>query len=94
MGVDYYVENGERFTPSFLLGGTNRPASATVAENTSWLNENTLTYTNVFGKIHNLTALLGYSAQESKSYNISEAGSLSSTDIITTLNASAQRDQV
>ncbi|MEO5999850.1 MAG: SusC/RagA family TonB-linked outer membrane protein, partial [Chitinophagaceae bacterium] len=94
MAVDYYVENGEKFTPSYLLGGTNRPASATVAENTSWLNENTLTYTNVFNKIHTLTALLGYSAQESRSYNVSEAGSLGSTDIITTLNSSAQRDQV
>ncbi|WP_349316046.1 TonB-dependent receptor [Chitinophaga sp. MM2321] len=94
LAIDYYSQNGEKFTPSFLLGGTNRPASATVSENSTWLNENTLTYTNVFNEIHNLTALIGYSAQESKTYNISEAGSLGSTDIITTLNASAQKDQV
>lgn len=92
--VDYYVENGESFMPSFLLGGTNRPASASSSENTSWLNENTLSYSNKFGGIHNVTALVGYSAQESKNYDMRQAGSLGSSDIIYTLNASAQRDQV
>ncbi|HEY4206422.1 MAG TPA: SusC/RagA family TonB-linked outer membrane protein, partial [Puia sp.] len=92
--IDYFNSNGEYFLPSTVLGGSTRPASATLAENTSWLNENTLSYTNTFKEIHNLTALVGYSVQKNNSYNTSEKGSLAATDIIYTLNASAQRDQV
>jgi len=33
----------------------------------NWLNDNTLTYKNTFNKDHNLTVLVGYSAQRSKS---------------------------
>jgi TonB-linked SusC/RagA family outer membrane protein len=92
--IDYFNSNREYFLPSTILGGSTRPGSATLGENTSWLNENTLTYSNVFNEIHNLTALVGYSVQENNTYNTSEKGSLAATNIIYTLNASAQRDQV
>ena len=92
--VDYFTSNGEYFLPSTVLGGSSRPASATMDENTSWLNENTLTYNNVFNDQHHVTALIGYSTQEINGYNTSEKGSLAATDIIYTLNASAQNDQV
>jgi TonB-dependent starch-binding outer membrane protein SusC len=39
--------------------------SVTKAESNNWSNENTLTYTNNFKKIHSLTALVGFSQQGS-----------------------------
>jgi TonB-linked SusC/RagA family outer membrane protein len=92
--IDYFAGNGEYFLPSVVLGGNTRPASATSQQNSSWLNENTLTYSNIFNGVHNVSALVGYSVQETSTYNTSQKGSLAATDIIYTLNASAQNDQV
>lgn len=50
-----------------LGAGTNGSASVATSQNLSWLNENILTYTRTLAGKHNLTALLGYTAQ---SYHI------------------------
>ena len=87
--IDYRDIKSESFKPSYIDGGTSRPASFSGGEYITWLTENTLTYSNLFRKVHRITALLGYSAQKSKDYTYGGAGSQGSSDIIYTLNASA-----
>lgn len=89
--IDYRDTKYEFFKPSYIQGGTARPASFSNGEYITWLTENALTYSNVFKKIHRLTALIGYSAQGSNDYTNSGAGQQGSSDVIYTLNASAQK---
>jgi len=89
--VDYRDTKYEFFKPSYIQGGTARPANFSNGEYITWLTENTLTYSNIFQKIHRLTALIGYSVQESKDYTTGGAGQQGSSDVIPTLNASAQK---
>lgn len=88
LNIDYSGTRDERFTPSTIQGGAARPATASYGDVFTWVNENTLNYTQSFGK-HNVTGLLGYSVQESKIFNLSAAGNQGATDNITTLNAAA-----
>ncbi|GAA4780086.1 TonB-dependent receptor [Olivibacter ginsenosidimutans] len=46
-----------------LGASSNGTASVSSAQNINWLNENTLTYKHLFAEKHDLTALLGYTAQ-------------------------------
>jgi len=94
IAVDQRSYRDDFFKPSFILGGTNRPATASGGENSSWLSENTLSYKYKINDTHNFLILAGASFQENKSYSHRARGSLGATDIIPTLNASAQRDEV
>ena len=65
MGADLYNTKSNFYvTRQILLGANTRGnASVSAVQNISWLNENTLTYAKTLATKHNLTALLGYTAQ-------------------------------
>jgi TonB-linked SusC/RagA family outer membrane protein len=88
LNVDYAGTRDERFTPSTIQGGSARPGTASYGDVFTWVNENTLNYTHSIGR-HSVSGLLGYSVQQSKSFNLSAAASQGATDNITTLNAAA-----
>ncbi|MBN8824987.1 MULTISPECIES: TonB-dependent receptor [unclassified Spirosoma] len=88
LNIDYSGTRDERFTPSTIQGGSARPGTASYGDVFTWVNENTLNYSHSIGQ-HSFSGLLGYSVQESKSFNLSAAASQGATDNITTLNAAA-----
>ncbi|GAB4051797.1 TonB-dependent receptor [Spirosoma litoris] len=88
LNIDYSGTRDERFTPSTIQGGSARPGTASYSDVFTWVNENTLNYSHSIGQ-HSFSGLLGYSVQESKSFNLSAAASQGATDNITTLNAAA-----
>ncbi|MEM8898497.1 MAG: TonB-dependent receptor [Bacteroidota bacterium] len=52
-------------TQQAIRGGIQGEGQYSNAENLTWLNENTITYTTSFADKHNLTALAGFTMQES-----------------------------
>ncbi|MVM38839.1 TonB-dependent receptor [Spirosoma sp. HMF3257] len=72
----------------YYSGGSARPGTASYGDVFTWVNENTLNYSRSIGK-HSVSGLLGYSVQQSKSFNLSASASQGATDNITTLNAAA-----
>ncbi len=68
IGVDLSLNNGNVFLPSYRVSSSqfNEQSRLTRSNdlNTSWLWENTLTYRKQFGENHDLTVLLGATAQE------------------------------
>lgn len=53
-----------------LGANTNGDASVSAGQSINWLNENTLTYTKVFARVHQLTALAGYTTQAYHNENV------------------------
>jgi TonB-linked SusC/RagA family outer membrane protein len=83
------------FRPSTILGGTAPAASASAFYNTStyssWLSENTLTYTKKLGTNHNIEAFVGYTSQKVHAENSGINGSQFPDDNIQWLNVAATR---
>lgn len=83
------------FRPSTILGGPQPAASASASYNTSaftsWMTENTLTYTKQFAQKHNLEAFVGYTAQKVTFENSGITGSQFPGDYIEWLNVAATR---
>ncbi|MDN5283988.1 MAG: hypothetical protein JWR38_262 [Mucilaginibacter sp.] len=80
LGFEAIVNNRNWFVPSTLMSDnaptanlsnpilSNVRARITQATNYNWVSENTLNYTRIFNKDHNLSLLAGYSAQKN-TYN-------------------------
>ena len=66
-GVDAIFNKEKSYLPSNIYEGsiTNGEGRIGSADSKTWLNENTLTYTTVFGEKHHLNALIGYTQQNS-----------------------------
>ncbi|MFU1856443.1 SusC/RagA family TonB-linked outer membrane protein [Sphingobacterium sp. NGMCC 1.201703] len=66
-GVDLNNRDDKFYLPSFIYEGAGSKGEASLGNlnGSSWLNENTLTYTQVIGQ-HNFNALLGFTQQENK----------------------------
>ena len=66
-GVDLNSRNDKFYLPSYIYEGSGSKGEASLGnlDGTSWLNENTLTYTGAIGQ-HNFNALLGFTQQENK----------------------------
>lgn len=76
-GLDYQNNQATSFKDPFLTSNISpNPSdhSRTTSTVLTWLSEQTLTYTNTWGKSH-LTALAGWTAQESKTNSTSIGGS-------------------
>lgn len=93
--IDYLALKEDRFFPSsiFSFGGAQRTGAVEFNQQLGWINENTLTYAKQFGE-HNITVLAGLSKQKNTNEGIYGRGSRYSTDLIPTLNAAAQRDDL
>ena len=88
IGLNYASVLDTYFQPSDAVRNGTASGSAFSSNVTGWVNENTLTYSKVFGK-HHLSALAGYSQQERSSFAISAAGTQYASNNIYTLNAAA-----
>jgi TonB-linked SusC/RagA family outer membrane protein len=91
-GTDFSGYREKTFRPRAAIVNSFREASEQYTEDLSWLNENILTYNKTFKDKHNLTALVGYTQQETKWDRLRAAGRNAPSDLIPTLNASAQID--
>lgn len=90
VGVDYLLNNFNRFRPSFTEGalGNNKPeAVSTKSTLANILAENTLTYRQTFNNKHRIEALAGYTAQLSTSEYVSALSFFHTTNEVTTINA-------
>ncbi|MCD0488965.1 TonB-dependent receptor [Pedobacter sp. MC2016-14] len=67
--------NSQTSTGNIRYNSKGVNGSVTNTTNSNWLNENTLTYTKVFNKIHNLNAVAGFTAQK---FNTSAYGLVAS----------------
>ena len=65
LGADISNTHQNFYAPSYTTSGlaNNGYASVGQTKTTTWQTEYTATYSNVFKKVHSLTALLGYTAQ-------------------------------
>jgi TonB-dependent starch-binding outer membrane protein SusC len=68
-GADIVDNKQDRYLPSTTSEGDPAKGLATVGSifTTNWLNENTLSYTKTFNNVHSLSAIIGATAQASKS---------------------------
>lgn len=90
IGIDVLGLHENRFIPSILYVRPDeyRQSTARFFEDITWINENLISYQKEFGK-HQLTALVGYSQQESVAESILAQRTNASTDNIITVNAGA-----
>lgn len=67
-GLDAYTNSENSFGPNFLkrTEASNGEASLGRSVGNTWLNENTLNYSNYFGNRHSVNAVLGYTMQQFK----------------------------
>jgi len=91
--ADIGHDSGDEFYPSTILGGASRPSSAYANKWNTWLSENVLSYMLEINK-HKVSAIVGYSMQESKNFNFNAAASGGPSDLINTMNASTNKDKI
>ena len=87
------------FQPAGLLNGgtkpvTTRNASAGYSKTTQYQAEGVLTYIKTFADKHNLEAKAGFSHYSRNNFSLSGSGQGAATDLIPTLNASAEPTKV
>ncbi|UXE66936.1 MAG: TonB-dependent receptor [Chryseotalea sp. WA131a] len=72
ISLDYLYFREQRFLPTTTNQGlsTNGQGNANTSQDVNWINENVLTYRKAFNQVHNFSALLGTSFQESNFSNI------------------------
>ena len=75
-GTDFDRQKDYAYIPSSLYEGSSDNGNASLAslDHTSWLNENTLTYSFELNKVHKFDVLAGFTQQEYR-YEILRAGS-------------------
>ena len=89
--ADFNNNSGDSFFPSIIAGGTTRPSNAFANKGLTWLSENVFSYSLQTEKL-NLQGILGYSMQESSTFNFNAEASGGPTDIIGTMNASVLKE--
>ena len=96
IALDLLSLKEDQFFPSTIrsFGGAQRTAATRYLQDLGWINENWLTYNTSFNEQHNLNLLLGFSQQKNTRERIIGNTSLSPTDLVPTLNAGAQKDDV
>ncbi|MCG6191013.1 TonB-dependent receptor [Maribellus maritimus] len=62
-GIDYYNENSESYTPSYLTDNDLSQGNINHQETIDWLNENTLTFDKNVNEIHEFNAVVGFTQQ-------------------------------
>ncbi len=95
--IDYSTDNAFRFSPSFVIGETGNPnpnlsipnSSTSHSSNFNWLSELVLTYDKKIGADHQLSALLGYTAQKERNEGYYFNATNYPDDLVETINAAA-----
>ncbi len=88
LSVGYYSNKRKYLLPSILYdeNQSNNQGASYNYLNWNWMNENYLTYTRKFNKVHNFSAMAGVSAQKWSREDEILAGSNSPSDILYTMN--------
>lgn len=77
LGIDFAYNKNRSFTPVFYVSPQQQNATSdlnkSVSDNATWLWENTLTYNKSAGK-HRVSAVIGYTMQETSSENLGASG--------------------
>jgi len=89
--LNYEIAKTKQLTPSILYdeNQTSNEGKSYTNMNWSWMNENYLSYSNKFNKVHNFNALLGVSVQEWGFESDRFEGKNAATDALYTMNAFA-----
>ncbi|TLU96963.1 TonB-dependent receptor [Dyadobacter sediminis] len=71
LGIDGILQKQDSYLPRSVASGLSQGGVANIrnTQSVTWLNENLLTYTKNFNKLHNLTVLLGYTQQANRTDN-------------------------
>ncbi|QNL48661.1 TonB-dependent receptor [Olivibacter sp. SDN3] len=95
LGIDYQVTNSMNFDPTYAFGTRTNTINRLWKGNDfsrTWLNENTLSYDRTFQEKHELSALVGLTAQENYTeYFSAERRNLPNNDL-RALNAASTND--
>ncbi len=85
LGVDLVYNKQNRYLPKSTQEGLNLKGSATIgaARTNNWLNENTLTYSRKFNKVHSVNVVAGFMAQQSNSEVFTATATNFATDNLT-----------
>ena len=85
VGTDITAGKTYSYIPSYLYEGAGSKGSASLAHTdvSSWLNENTLTYSTTLRKVHHLDFLVGLTQQETKTETDGAGASDFVTDALT-----------
>lgn len=86
LGLDFVGFKESRFVPDGIRS-VNRQAYEQWTQDVTWINENLLTYSKVFGGKHNFSALAGYTNQKSLNERITGSTDNMIDNTIPTLNA-------
>ncbi|WP_052732372.1 SusC/RagA family TonB-linked outer membrane protein [Hymenobacter terrenus] len=90
IGGDYFNNQSRLWIPSSLAGGSNytAPASARANNqiNTSWLNENTLSYRRAFSEDHRIDAVIGATFQRFYTNQLSTSAANFANDQVQNVN--------
>ncbi len=91
LSLSYAATKFKKMTPSILYdeNQSNNRGESLNYMNWNWMNEHYLTYNNKFNKVHNVSAMLGVSAQKWSREDEILVGTNSPTDIIYMMNAFA-----
>lgn len=75
LGIDGIMQKQDSYTPRSVASGLSQGGVAGInnGQSVTWLNENLLTYTKNFNKLHNLTVLVGYTQQANRTENSNAA---------------------
>ncbi|CAG5069026.1 TonB-dependent receptor P3 [Dyadobacter sp. CECT 9623] len=75
LGIDGIMQKQDSYLPRSVSSGLSQGGVGRVnnGQSITWLNENLLTYTKNFNKLHNLTLLVGYTQQANRTENSSAA---------------------
>ncbi|GAO41518.1 SusC/RagA family TonB-linked outer membrane protein [Flavihumibacter petaseus] len=90
LGIDYVLSNSNGFQKLVTeesVADLSRSAYASKGTNSNILSENTLNYKHIFGKKHNVDALVGYTAQKSTYESVYAFSENHLNDVLTTVDA-------
>lgn len=91
VGTDITASKSYNYIPSYLYEGSGSNGSASLAHTdvSSWVNENTLTYSTTLKKVHHLDFLVGLTQQETNTETDGAGASDFVTDALTYNNLSS-----
>lgn len=87
-GVDGILQKQDSYLPRSVASGLAQGGVGSIynEQSVTWLNENLLTYTRTFNKVHSFSALVGYTQQENHTENNSASARSFVNDILGTGN--------
>lgn len=87
-GIDGILQKQDSYLPRSVASGLAQGGVGYIynEQNVTWLNENLLTYSRTFNKVHNFSALVGYTQQENRTENNNASSRSYVNDILGTGN--------